>query len=139
MKADVLLQDFSNAYLYAPEATSGDPALAASARYAIGFERATNISSEFGSSGFWDKLGLRIGASYYQMPFRPATSGGVNALAVSGGLGIPISGESILDLSFTAGERNPVNAGTTPKDFFFKFGATISLAEKWFVPSRPPE
>jgi hypothetical protein len=137
---DMMKQDYSTSYLYAPVSSLGDSTLGPSTRYAIGFERRPNLSEEYGSGGFWSKLGLRIGASYYQLPFRPAGSGGVNVVAFSGGVGIPVSAESLLDLSLTAGQRSPVNVGTTPKDLFLQFGISLSLsAERWFVPSRLPE
>jgi len=134
--ADYALQDFSTSYLSSDQFATGDPSLGASTRYSIGVERLPAIGNEYGSLGFWDRLGLRLGASYYQMPFRPAGSTGVNALAGSFGLGIPISLESLIDLSFTAGTRAPVIANTTPSDLFFRIGATISLSERWFVPTR---
>ena len=131
---DMMKQDFSTSYLYAPVSSLGDSTLGPSTRYAFGIERRPNLSEEYGSGGFWSKLGLRLGASYYQSPFRPAGSGGVNILAVSAGLGIPVSAESLLDLSLTAGQRSPVNVGTTPKDFFLQFGISLSLsAERWFL------
>jgi hypothetical protein len=135
---DLAIQDFSSGYLYAPQAIIGDPLLGPSTRYSVGIERIPNMANEFGITGFWDRLGLRLGASYYQLPFRPANSK-VNAIAVSAGIGIPISYEGLLDLSITAGQRNPQNASAAPKDFFLRVGATVSLSERWFVPTRTNE
>jgi hypothetical protein len=138
MIGDLAIQDFTNAYLFSPQATTGDPTLGSSTRFSLGIERVPNMSNEFGITGFWDRLGLRLGASYYQMPFRPANTT-INAIAVSAGVGIPISYESLLDLSFTAGQRNPQNTAAFPKDLFFRVGATISISERWFVPTRTDE
>ncbi len=139
MLADIAFQDFSTSYLYAAtQQATGDPLLGPSKRYSIGIERTPNMSNEYGITGFWDKLGLRFGASYYQLPFRPANSN-VNAIALSAGLGIPIGYESLLDLSFTGGQRNPVVATAAPRDLFFRIGATVSLSERWFVPTRTEE
>ena len=135
---DVSVQNFSSSYLYSVQASTGDPLLGPSNRYSAGIERIPNMANEFGITGFWDRLGLRLGASYYQLPFRPAGSS-VNAIAISAGLGIPISYESLFDLSFTAGQRTPQNLSAAPKDFFFRIGATISLSERWFVPTRTDE
>ena len=134
--ADFASQDFSKAYLFTQTTSTGDPTLGASTRYSVGIDRAPIMGIESANTGYWERVGLRVGASYYQLPFRPANSGGYNAIAGSLGIGLPLGLESLLDLSFTGGQRSPVNLGSAPKDLFFRLGATISLSERWFVPSR---
>jgi len=137
---DFQMQDFADAYLYSSASSStGDPALRNAIRLGLGVERAPNVSQEFGSTTFWGNLGLRLGAAYYQTPFNPAGSGGINELSVSAGIGIPIKFESLLDVSVTAGQRTPTTANGAPKDTFLRVGATLGLSEKWFVPTRREE
>lgn len=133
---DVRLQDFSTAYVYAPENGIGDPSLQASTRMSVGFERLPNLGGEFGSGGGLSKLGLRLGAFFGTLPFSPTGSGGVTEIGGSLGVGIPMTQESMIDLSLTAGQRTPTNANASPSDFFIRAGMSIGLAEKWFVPTR---
>ena len=128
---------FSKAKVYdSTSSFSGDPNLGSSIRYSIGIERLPIMGDESKGLRFWDKVGLRIGASYATLPFRPDTKMTVNEMSVTGGIGLPMNLETVFDFSVSLGIRSPQNAATAPKDFFFKMGASISLSEKWFVPMR---
>ena len=137
VEADISGQDFSNAKVYdSTSSFSGDPNLGSSTRYSIGIERLPIMGDESKGLGFWDKVGLRIGASYATLPFRPDTKMTVNETSVTGGIGLPMNLETVFDFSVSLGVRTPQITGGAPKDFFFKMGASISLSEKWFVPLR---
>jgi hypothetical protein len=137
---DVHLQDFSAAYLYSTSSSPvADSSLRSTNRFAFGIEKVPNMVGEYGISSFWDRLGLRLGASYYVTPFRPAGSGGINEVAISAGVGIPISYESLLDLAITVGQRTPTTLNAAPTDKFIRLSGSISLSERWFVPSRVSE
>ncbi len=133
---DYSLQDYSTSYVYAPVAITGDPTLRSSNRIAFGIERAPNGSGDFGTSFGLDKWALRIGFSYGQLPFSPGASNGVKEFAISGGVGIPISYESLLNITAVAGQRLPTVTGEAPNETFFRLGASVSLSERWFVPTR---
>ena len=149
VEADISGQDFSTASLYSTTSTIvGDPNLGPSNRYSIGIERLPIMGDEAKGVGFWERTGLRLGASYATLPFRPndltkpsdpnaRTS--VNELSFSLGLGLPMNYESLFDFFLGAGIRTPQAPNGAPKDFFFKMGASISLSEKWFVPLRRDE
>jgi hypothetical protein len=134
--ADVITQDFSQAVLYTSDASVGDPNMQAFMRTSVGFEKVANMSNEFGSDGGFSRWALRAGAFFASTPFAPTGTGGVSEMGGSIGVGIPMSAESLLDLSFMIGQRTPANANTGASDLFMRFGLSLGLAEKWFVPTR---
>jgi hypothetical protein len=136
VEADYAAQNFATAYVYAPTTSNGDTTLRNSTRVSFGIERLPNAAGEFGTSFGLERWGLRLGFAYSQLPFNPAGTGGVTELALSAGLGIPLGFETMLNLSATGGQRAPVNAGSAPKETFIRLGASISLSDKWFVPTR---
>jgi hypothetical protein len=135
-EADYFLQDFSTSYVYSPQAISGDSLLRSSNRIALGIERLPNLNGEFGTSFGLDRWGMRLGFSYGTLPVSPAGSGGVREFALSGGVGIPVSLETLLNLSIVAGQRLPQVIGTSPSETFVRIGADVSFSEQWFVPTR---
>ncbi|MDP4199882.1 MAG: hypothetical protein Q8922_11965 [Bacteroidota bacterium] len=147
-EVDYSAQNFASAYVFAPLTSSGDPSLRNGSRISVGVERLPNISGEFGTSFGLDRWGLRLGFAYSQLPIEVAgfnfspngtgssSSGGVTELALSAGLGIPLSFETLMNLSLTVGQRNPTDASVAPKETFLRLGASVSLSDKWFVPTR---
>jgi hypothetical protein len=133
--ADYAMQDFTSALLYGPDGSS-DPNGAKGSRIGFGVERFANIAGEFGSSYGMDTWALRLGFYYSSLPIAPAGSGGVNEMAVTAGIGVPVGFESLLNFAISAGQRSPVNSATAPKETFLRLGASISLSERWFVPTR---
>jgi len=127
---------YSTAYVYAPAAITGDPMLRNNSRIAFGMERMANVAGEFGTSFGMDKWALRLGFSYSQLPFSPDASTGVSEITLSGGVGIPVSAESLLNFTIAGGQRIPIVADQAPKETFLRLGASISLSEKWFSPVR---
>jgi len=137
IEADIMGQDFSNSLLYSPTSSfSGDPNLGSSNRYSIGVERLPIMGDQSKGIGFWERAGLRLGASYATLPFRPDTKMTVNEMSFSAGIGLPLNAESAFDFALSIGVRTPQNTAIAPKDLFFKMRASISLSEKWFVPLR---
>lgn len=143
-EVDYSAQNFASAYVYAPTASSGDPSLQNGNRISVGIERLPNISGEFGTSFGLDRWGLRLGFAYSQLPIYAdgAAVGsnfgnsGVTELALSAGLGIPLSFETLMNLSATVGQRNPTAVGSAPKESFLRLGVSIGLSDKWFSPTR---
>lgn len=134
--ADFVTQDFSKALLFGSDASISDPSLQTSTRISAGFEKIANMSNEYGSEGGLNRWALRAGAFYAMTPFAPAGTGGVTEMGGSVGLGIPISSESLFDMSFTIGQRTPATANGGPSDLFMRAGFSVGLAERWFVPTR---
>jgi hypothetical protein len=135
-EADITMSDYTNSFVYSPLETATDPSLTASTRIGIGFERQSNAAGEFGGSYGLDRWALRFGFYYAKLPLAPTGSGGVNEMAVTAGAGIPLGTESMFNIAITGGQRSPVNAATAPKETFLRLGASVSLSERWFVPSR---
>jgi hypothetical protein len=137
--ADVITQDFSKAVLYSNDASVGDPQLQPFTRMSVGFERVANMANEYGADGGFARWGLRAGAFLASTPFAPNGTGGVSEMGGAVGVGIPMSSESLLDLSLTIGQRTPANANSGSSDLFMRFGLSLGLAERWFVPTRRQE
>ena len=135
-EADYFAQNFSSAYVYSAQAIAGDTLLRNSNRFAFGIERLSNLNSEYGSATGLDRWALRLGFSYGMLPVNPVGSGGIREYSVSAGAGIPISFESMLNLSLVVGQRAPVNANSAPNETFVRLGADISFSEQWFTPAR---
>ncbi|MBS1903686.1 MAG: hypothetical protein JSS75_08295 [Bacteroidetes bacterium] len=137
VEANLSGQDFSNARVFSlTKDLIGDPTLGSSNRYSFAFERMALGAQDARGAAFWEKVGLRLGASYAQLPFKPAAGVTVNEVGGSFGLGIPFGGGSSIDLAAELGIRTPSNANIEPKDTYFKFSATMMLGEKWFVSLR---
>ncbi len=134
-EVDYFTQNFSSAYVFAPQAISGDTTLRASNRIALGIERLPNLDGEFGTSFGLDRWGLQLGFSYGILPVNIAGSG-IREFALSGGASIPISLETLLHFSVVAGQRIPIISGAAPKETFVRLGASVDFSEQWFVPTR---
>ncbi|MEI8135287.1 MAG: hypothetical protein WCH46_09500 [bacterium] len=142
-EVDITGQDFSNSTYYSlTKPIVADPQLGTSNRYSIGIERLPMMGDESKGVPFWERVGLRIGASYAVLPFNPlsltatASRVSVSEISFTAGLGMPMNTESVFDFSLGLGLRSPSIANSAPKELFFKMGASISLSEKWFVPLR---
>ena len=85
---------------------------------------------------FWERTGLRLGASYGTLPFRPDAKMKISEMSFTAGIGLPLNLETLFDFSASLGLRTPQVTSTAPSEFFFKLRASISISEKWFVPLR---
>ena len=85
------------------------------------------------SNAFWDHVMLRTGLSFEQTPFK-VNGIGVNQYSIYGGISLPISYDNTIDLAFQYSRR-----GTTDNNLLleniYKFTATISIGDLWFVRS----
>ncbi|HEY3874682.1 MAG TPA: hypothetical protein VGM92_04345 [Candidatus Kapabacteria bacterium] len=135
-EADYFSQNFSSASVYSPQAIAGDTNLGAGNRISIGVERKPNLNGEYGMSFGFDRWAVRLGLSYATLPIYPTGSGGVREFSFSAGFGIPISLETMLNLSVVAGQRIPVNTADAPKETFLRLDADVSFSEQWFVPTQ---
>ncbi|HYM19938.1 MAG TPA: hypothetical protein VEW28_02925 [Candidatus Kapabacteria bacterium] len=137
IEANLSAQDFSNAHVFTlTKDAPADPSLGPSNRYSFALERlAVPIEDSRGVS-FWEKVGLRFGASYMLLPYRPAVGVTVHQLGGSFGLGIPFPSGSAIDIAAELGIRTPSDQTIAPKDLYFKLGLTVTITERWFVPLR---
>ena len=137
LEADISGQDFSSAYTFSKtKNATGEATLGSSNRFSVGFERMSTSTEDARGRNFWDKIGYRIGVSYASLPFRPSPGVTVSELGASLGLGVPFASGSNVDFAGQFGIRTPSNTALAPKDLFFKFGVTVGISEKWFVPLR---
>jgi len=124
---------FTIDYLYQPfsEYTSNgkkDLNLQNYYKFGLGFEYK---DVEIRSNEFWDHVAYRAGISYEQSPFK-INGTGVKQYSVYCGMSLPISYDNSIDFAFQYGRR-----GTTDNNLLleniFKFTATISIGEFWFL------
>jgi hypothetical protein len=95
--------------------------------YGIGIERSP--AREPGAT-FWDRLAIRIG-SYYHQTYYVVNGEGIDEWGVTGGFGIPFSGENRLNVSVEYGGRGKTGNNLIREDIFrLTFG--LSLSELWF-------
>ncbi len=137
LEADISGQDFSSAYTFSKTKNGiGEVTLGSSNRFSLGFERMSMTNEDSRGRNFFDKIGYRIGVSYASLPFRPSPGVTVSELGASLGMGVPFASGSNVDFAGQFGIRTPSNTNVAPKDLFFKFGVTVGISEKWFVPLR---
>ncbi len=98
----------------------------------IGFEMGPTRDP---AGSFWNNIAYRLGfyynATYYQVKGIP-----INEWSGTVGLSVPISGDTRLNLSGEYGVRGKT-ASALVKETVFRFTASITLGEMWFV--RPEE
>lgn len=137
---DYSTQDLSNTTAFSPTETwTPDPRLTNGSRYSVGIERLSLMGEEGRNAKFFDRLGLRLGFSYATLPYKPDTRTDVSEMAASLGFNIPMGLETMFDFSVTLGQRTPADADLLPKENFIRIGASLSLSERWFTPSRIDE
>jgi hypothetical protein len=77
-----------------------------------------------------DRLAYRLGfmyeATYYNLG-----GNGINAWAVTGGLGLPVSTDARLNMALEYGTRGTISNGLI-KDRILRFSASLSISEQWF-------
>ena len=95
-------------------------------RFGIGAER-NALHDPF--SPWLDHLTYRIGFSY-AATYYAVEGEGINAWAFTAGLGIPISGETRLNISAEYGSRG---TAALIKDNIFRLGISLDISELWFV------
>ncbi|HEX9006715.1 MAG TPA: hypothetical protein VF889_05445, partial [Bacteroidota bacterium] len=78
-----------------------------------------------------ERVALRLGATYLQTYFQPNGTP-VNEWFVTGGISMPVSRDSRLNLSVQYGARGQATAGLV-RDRILRVGASLTIGELWFV------
>jgi hypothetical protein len=97
-------------------------------RLSVGME--IQPSPETGSS-YWRKVAYRFG-SYYLSSYYRIRSEPINEWGLTTGLGLPVTGDTRLDLSLQYGRRGTTDQQLV-RDDIFRFSVTLNVGEKWFV------
>jgi hypothetical protein len=100
-----------------------------SSRIGIGLERLPK--RELGTP-FFQRLPLRVGASYHWTYYRAANKE-INEWAVTVGTALPLAGETRLSIAGEYAVRGALEPGLI-RDRIFRLTASISISETWFVP-----
>jgi hypothetical protein len=116
-----------------------DTRLTNGSRYSVGVERLALMGEEGRNVQYFDRIGLRLGFSFANLPYKPDTRTSVSETAATIGFNIPMGLETMFDFSITLGQRTPDDINTLPSEQFIRIGASLSLSERWFVPSRTEE
>jgi len=82
-----------------------------------------------------DRLAYRFGVAYESTYYSP-NGLGIDAWAVTAGLGLPVSSDARLNLAIEYGSRGTIDNGLI-KDNILRFSASLSISELWY--QRPDE
>jgi len=124
LAADYQRQLWSGATINdAPAATLRD-----SYRIGIGAERLPNNDIH---SGFREQLSLRLGAYYHATYYQPEGYP-INEWGVTAGAGVPLSGESRLNLALEYARRKGDGPGMI-KDSIFRLTVSVNISALWFI------
>ncbi|WP_416444614.1 hypothetical protein ACH3O9_03955 [Leeuwenhoekiella sp. A16] len=86
-------------------------------------------------TSYWDRVTYRAGARFEETGLM-INNEDINEFGISFGVGLPIGRAfSNANLSFEYGQRGTTSSGLVKEDFF-KFGLSLSLNSKWFVPNK---
>ena len=122
--ADYYAQPWSTADFYGVSPQN----LRNSFRIGFGGERIPNPNT---SSPWLDRLAYRLGM-YYNATYYRVKGQSINEWALTGGLGIPLGGESMLNVAVEYGSRGTQESNLV-KDRIFRVSASLSISELWFV------
>ncbi len=125
--ADILYQNWSDFQSFDVH----PPQIRNSARVSLGLEiqpsRGTGLS-------YWQRVAYRFGV-YYLSSYYEIGSTAINEVALTTGLGLPISFDTSVDFALEYGRR-----GTTDnqllRDNILRFSITLNAGERWFVRSE---
>jgi hypothetical protein len=99
-----------------------------SSRIGFGGERIPNPNP---ASPWLDRLAYRLGfyynATYFKIKGEP-----INEWAVTGGLGIPLGSDAVLNVGLEYGSRG-TNDNNLVKERILRISASLSISELWFV------
>ncbi len=100
-------------------------------RFSVGGEL---FARREGSATFFQRIAYRAGmfvdASYFKI-----NGESINELGVTGGLGLPIIGETRLNVAAEYSFRGTTNLGLQ-KDKILRLSFTLSGSERWFIPAE---
>ena len=97
-------------------------------RVGIGGERIPN--KDF-SAPWLDRIAYRLGFYYHSTYYR-INGEPINHWAVTGGLAVPVSGDTRLNIALEYGSRG-TTANNLIKDNIFRMSFSLNLSELWFV------
>lgn len=99
-----------------------------SSRFGIGVEQlpSRDLTATWGERLSY-RLGFFLHATYYRINDEP-----INEWGVTGGLALPVTGETRLNVSLEYGSRGTTSAGLV-KDNFFRASLSLNISELWFV------
>jgi len=99
-----------------------------SSRYSFGVEW---MATQDPSASFLDRTAYRMGVyyhpTYYNVNGRP-----INEWGITGGFGIPISGESHLNLAIEYARRGETTNNLI-EEGIIRFSASVTISEPWFI------
>jgi hypothetical protein len=104
------------------------PQIKNSTRVSLGLE--IRPSQETGASS-GSRLTYRLGA-YYLSSYYRVRSESINERGLTTGFGLPIAGETRLELALQYGRRGTTNQQLV-RDDIFRLSVTLNVGEKWFV------
>jgi len=87
-----------------------------------------------GSRSYWNQLGLSAGVSWQRLYYRTAGHP-ISEAALSAGMSLPLGSAAILDIACQSGIRGK-RAPRLVQEWFGRFTFTLSIGERWFIPSR---
>jgi hypothetical protein len=98
-------------------------------RVGIGLERLPKRES---GASFFQRLPLRVGASYHWTYYRAAGER-INEWAVTAGTAFPLAGDTRLSIAGEYAIRGGLQTGLV-RDRIFRLTASFSISETWFIP-----
>ncbi len=101
-------------------------------RFGVGIER---LPAREAGVPLLDRLAYRLGF-VYEATYYDLGGNGINAWAVTGGLGLPVSTDARLNMALEYGTRGTLINGLI-RDRILRFSASLSISEQWF--QRPDE
>jgi hypothetical protein len=124
LAADYLFQNWTDFTYFG----AAQPQLRNSSRVSLGMEIQPSQETA-GSSG--SRLTFRFGA-YYLSSYYLVRSEPINEWGLTTGLGLPVAGDTRLDLSLQYGRRGTTDQQLV-RDDIFRFTVTLNVGERWFV------
>lgn len=107
---------------------SPSPALKNSYRLGIGVEKSGNRDY---TAPWLDRVAYRLGFSYLATYYK-INGEAINEWAITGGVGLPFSGDSRLNIALAYGQRG-TTGGNLIKDSIIRCIVSLSITEQWFV------
>jgi hypothetical protein len=104
------------------------PQIRNSTRVSLGLEIQPSRERE---ASYWKKVTYRFGG-YYLSSYYEIGPESINEMGITSGLGLPIGGNTQIDLALEYGRRGTTNQRLL-QDNILRLSITMSIAEKWFV------
>ena len=99
-----------------------------SVRTGVGGER---LPSKDPTAPWLDRLTYRLGA-YYNATYYRVNNEPINEWALTGGLAVPVAGDTHLNVGLEYGSRGTTDKGLV-KEKFFRISLSLNISEQWFT------